>query len=201
MFFSDEKGQLSGNINYNAGYAESFEIRKNIKDKGKESVINTLKKEISTEAEVKEVTIDSLSNLEEPLTLHFNVDLKEEGEDIIYFNPVLAATTRDNPFKSAERFYPVEMPFVTDENILARVEVPKGYTVDEMPKSVRMKMNEEGDGVFEYLIQNDGGVISLRSRILIKRTLFMPEDYEMLREFYNLVVKKYNEQIVFKKKN
>jgi hypothetical protein len=34
----------------------------------------------------------------------------------------------------------------------------------------------------------------------ITRTLYMPDEYESLREFFNLVVSKHNEQIVFKKK-
>jgi hypothetical protein len=34
----------------------------------------------------------------------------------------------------------------------------------------------------------------------ITRAYFLPEEYEMLREFFNYVVKKHNEQIVFKKK-
>ena len=40
----------------------------------------------------------------------------------------------------------------------------------------------------------------MRSRIKINRAFFDPEEYEGLREFFNLVVKKHNEQIVFKKK-
>jgi len=40
----------------------------------------------------------------------------------------------------------------------------------------------------------------MRSRLQIKRAYFQAEEYEMLREFFNLVVKKHAEQIVFKKK-
>ena len=57
-----------------------------------------------------------------------------------------------------------------------------------------------GKTFFEYLIQNSGGIISLRSRVKIDHTLYEPAEYEGLREFFNLIVKKHNEQIVFKKK-
>jgi hypothetical protein len=36
--------------------------------------------------------------------------------------------------------------------------------------------------------------------LTFKRALFVPEEYETLREFFSLVVKKHSEQIVFKKK-
>jgi hypothetical protein len=78
--------------------------------------------------------------------------------------------------------------------------VPNGYEVDELPKPMRMKLNEEGDGLFEYLIQQQDNLISLRVKITMKRTYFLPDEYDMLREFFNMIVKKQSEQIVFKKK-
>jgi hypothetical protein len=78
--------------------------------------------------------------------------------------------------------------------------VPEGYQVDELPKSTIVKYNEEGDGQFEYRISESNGMISLRSRIFIKRTYFQPDEYNILREFFNMIVKKQNEQIVLKKK-
>jgi hypothetical protein len=80
------------------------------------------------------------------------------------------------------------------------MEVPFGYLVDELPKQMVVKMNEEGDATFEYRMSVSGNNISFRSRLMIKRTFYLPEEYEMLREFFKLVVKKHSEQIVFKKK-
>jgi hypothetical protein len=92
------------------------------------------------------------------------------------------------------------MPYTIDETYILSLDVPPGYAVDEMPKSMVLKLNEEGEGIFEYRISQSGETISLRSRLQIKRTVFAPDEYELLREFFNLVVAKQNEQIVFKKK-
>jgi len=92
------------------------------------------------------------------------------------------------------------MPFAMDQTYLLRIEVPKGYEVDEIPKQMVVKLNEDGDGVFEYRISQTDNAIALRCRLVISRTFFAPEEYETLREFFNLVVKKHSEQIVFKKK-
>jgi hypothetical protein len=92
------------------------------------------------------------------------------------------------------------MPYTIDETYLLRMDVPKGFEVEEMPKQIRMKLNENDDGFFEYLISNSNGVISMRSRLRLSRTYFLPEEYEMLREFFAMVVQKQGEQIVFKKK-
>ena len=107
---------------------------------------------------------------------------------------------KENPFKSAERFYPVEMPYTIDQTYVFSMIIPEGYVVDELPKQISAKMNEEGDGKFEYLIAESGGNISMRSRIQLKRTFYAPDEYDMLREFFNFIVTKQAEQIVLKKK-
>ena len=92
------------------------------------------------------------------------------------------------------------MPFAIDEMYVLRIEIPQGYIVDELPKQMVLKLNDQDDGMFEYRLSESGGSISLRSRLVLKRAYYQPEEYEMLREFFNIVVKKHNEQIVFKKK-
>jgi Domain of Unknown Function with PDB structure (DUF3858) len=116
-------------------------------------------------------------------------------------NPMFGEGYKENPFKSAERFYPVEMPFTMDETYNLQLEVPQGYAVDELPKSMVVKLNEQDEGTFEYRISKSGDNISFRSRIKLTRANFQPDEYEMLREFFDLVVKKHAEQVVFKKKN
>ena len=126
--------------------------------------------------------------------------MNQEKEDILYINPMFGEGHKENLFKSKERYYPVEMPYAIDEVYIFSMVVPEGYIVDELPKSIIVKLNEEGDGQFEYRISESGGTISMRSRIQLKRAYYQPDEYEMLREFFNLVVKKHSEQIVFKKK-
>jgi hypothetical protein len=62
------------------------------------------------------------------------------------------------------------------------------------------KFDEEGKSFFEYRISQSNDIISFRTRIKLNRALFLPEEYESLREFFNIVVTKQSEQIVFKKK-
>jgi hypothetical protein len=92
------------------------------------------------------------------------------------------------------------MPYTKDETFILNMEVPKGYVVDELPKQMLAKFDEEGKTFFEYRIALSGDNISFRTRIKVDRTFFMPDEYEILREFYNMIVKKQAEQIVFKKK-
>jgi hypothetical protein len=58
----------------------------------------------------------------------------------------------------------------------------------------------EDEGFFEYLMVKDNLNIQFRSRIKLKKANFKQEDYAVLRDFFGFIVKKQNEQIVFKKK-
>jgi hypothetical protein len=105
---------------------------------------------------------------------------------------------KENPFSASKRTYPVEMPFTRNELYVLQMEIPKGYAVEELPKPVTVKLNET-DGSYEYNITSDGQSIQLRSRLVLDRTFFQPEDYQSLRDFFALVVKKQEEEIVFRK--
>jgi hypothetical protein len=81
---------------------------------------------------------------------------------------------KENLFKSAQRYYPVEMPYTFDEIYAFNLVVPHGYVIDELPKSVIIKLNDAGDGQFEYLVSQTNGTISMRSRIQLKGPISSP---------------------------
>lgn len=197
---TDEKGNIIGTLQQIPGYFESHEIRDKIKAKGKDEFFKEVKKAYGQDVTIMEPNIDSLDNLEENVAIKYDFKLNDGKEDLLYINPMFGEGYKENPFKSAERFYPVEMPYAMDETYIFNMFIPEGYDVDELPKSIVVKLNEEGDGQFEYRVSEAGGTISMRSRVQLKRAFYQPEEYEMLREFFNMIVKKHNEQIVLKKK-
>jgi hypothetical protein len=200
MLFAIDIDKIEGVMQQTPGYYESYSLRNRIKEKGQEEIFKDIKKDFGAEVEINNSRIDSLEKLDKQIQINYNVKLKLEKEDIIYLNPMFGEGYKENPFKSAQRTYPVEMPYTFDETYVLRMDVPQGYDVDELPKSMKVNFDEEGKSYFEYIIMNSAGVISFRSRIKLNRSYFMPEEYGILREFFNLVVSKQNEQIVFKKK-
>ncbi|HXL56490.1 MAG TPA: hypothetical protein VN958_09550, partial [Chitinophagaceae bacterium] len=197
FMINDEKG-LNGSFSTQLGNQESQTIRKKLSATKQEEFFKEIKKNYPMEVELNNAEIDSLKIPEEPVAIKYELNFSFNDEDIIYFNPVLAEAYKENPFKAAERFYPVEMPSCADETYILNMEVPKGYKVEELPKSARVMLNEN-EGMFEYIIGESGGHIQLRCRTILKKANFAPEDYQTLRDFFAYIVKKQAEQIVFKK--
>jgi hypothetical protein len=195
---SDEKGRIQGSLNSQLGYFESLNTRERIKEKGKDDFIKKIKSGYGTDWKIDSVTLDSLKVLDEPVTLHYDLSLDAQ-DDIIYLNPMMSEAYKENPFTAAERNYPVEMPYSFDETYVFNIEVPKNYTVDEVPKPTKVAFND-GDGYFEYLISQSENLIQMRTRVYFNKTTYLPDEYQNLREFFSYIVKKESEQIVLKKK-
>lgn len=197
---NDKEGKWIGSFNQTPGYYESYQIRDKVKEEGEENFFKEIQKAYPIEIAITEPKVDSLTRYDEPVSLHYGMEMKPWTEDILYINPMFGEAYKKNPFTSAERVYPVEMPYTMDETLTATIEIPAGYVVDELPKQMLAKYDESGASFFEYRITQSVDRISFRSRIKINRALFMPDEYEVLREFFNIIVSKQSEQIVFKKK-
>ena len=199
LFLSNSaNGGVTGTYKTTMGHIGSKNMREKMKKTNNEEYFKSIKTAYPFEVTLSNTVIDSLEKKEMPVSVQYQLNFNAE-EDIIYFNPMMTADAyKENPFKAAQRYYPVEMPYCIDETYILNMEVPAGYKVDELPKPARVSLNDN-EGMFEYLIQQSGDRVQLRCRTKLNRATFDPEDYETLRNFFAFVVQKENEQIVFKK--
>lgn len=196
----NDKGGWDGRLTSTPGFNEACAIRESIKEDGQPAFQKKIMTAYSGDEAASNFEVDSLQRPDDPLQVGYDLRIiPDSGSDIFYFNPMLGEGYKENPFKAAERQYPVEMPFAMDETFTLNMDIPDGYVVDELPKSAKVLFNDT-EGFFEYLIVKSDDGIQFRSRIKLNKATFKPEDYATLRDFFGYVVKKQSEQIVFKKK-
>lgn len=193
-----EKDAFKGHFEQRLPYVESCMLREKVKQAGIEAYFKPVAKAFSLETTLNNTAIEDLNNYEVPVKVSYDFETKPEADGMLYINPLLTEATVSNPFKSQERFYPVEMPYVMDEIYTLNMEVPDGFEVEELPKSVVLKLNET-EGTFQYLVHKDFNRIQLRLRLQLTKATFPPEDYNTLRDFFDMIVKKEAEQIVLKR--
>lgn len=196
---SENGKNILGSFNSNLGYYESYNFREDTKDNEIDNYFKKIKSGFGYDIILTNNRLDSLKNPDEKLNISYDFSFNF-NEDIVYFNPLFGEAYKTNPFTAATRNYPVEMPYKTEEVTVVNMEIPKGYKIDEMPKSTRMKYNDD-EGLFEYIISKDATNIYLKCILKFNKAIFSSEDYESLREFYGHIVKKQSEQVVFKKIN
>jgi hypothetical protein len=200
MVMGSDAGGLKGSYQQMPTYFESCVIRAAIKDKGKDTYFKGHEKDFGAETSISGVEVEDLGDNEVVLKVKYDFEMKPDESGMLYINPLFKEATLKNPFKSETRFYPVEMSHVMDEVYTLNLTIPDGYTVEELPESALVKLNET-DGVFQYLIKQSDNAIQFRCRVKLSRAVFAPDEYPELRRFYDMIVKKQSEQIVLKRKS
>ncbi len=181
------------------GYYTSSDIRRKLNEKKTDVFFKTLTDNVPFKKTLDSFSIDNLTNLDGPVSLSAKMSLDMGTDSRIYLNPLLGFGLTENPFKSAQRLYPVEMSYVSNESYVLNMELPKDYEIEEIPKSQKLQLNET-DGSYEYKIVAEGNKIQVSSIMILKRAIFEPEDYESLKTFYSFIIKKQSEMIVLKRK-
>lgn len=202
VFLSNDPANktYTGHLSSILGYQESTSARRSFEGKEEKELSRNFTKGIPAEVAISNFSIDSLRQYNHPLKVYYKLDYNFDDENIIYFNPMLHQAIGSNPFTAEKRVAPVEMPYAWADTYSISMEIPEGYKVEELPKSLRLTLNET-DGMYEYIIGLAGNMVQLRSKLNIKKTNYSPEDYGTLRDFFTYIIKKQREQIVFKKIN
>lgn len=181
------------------GYYESYQIRGQVRQQGMENFQREFQQHYGQEVSVEKLQIDSLDQYDFPLGMEYKLMIRPGNEDLIVINPLFGEGYKSNPFQANSRKYPVEMPYALDETFLLTLPVPEGYEPEFLPRQIIAKIDSAGENIFEYLLAYSGNTVSLRSSVKLSQTVFQPGEYEALRNFFDLIVSKQNEQIVFRK--
>ncbi len=199
FIFNDSLQGSIGKYSKVYGNNSSIEFREKFAKGVKIDFDKEISRSYTSYIKTKNIQIDSLNLYDEPIGVQYDLQFKFGDNDIVYFNPFLSEGITKNPFPLAERIFPVEMPYIKKYIYSLNMDIPKGYMVDELPKSARANLNESDGGVFEYLISKNSEKIQLRCKLFLNKTFYNSEDYSSLRDFFGYIIKKEAEQIVFKK--
>ena len=150
---------------------------------------------------VKSFLIHNLDSIEKPIQDEYEIQLKNAvttAGDLIYFTPLLHHQMVQNPFLSETREYPVDYGYKESKTIALNITIPKGYEVSEVPKQMKISLPEQA-GYTQFSATVMGDKITVLYKLVLNKTLFLPTEYKNLKEFYNLIIKKQAEPIIFKK--
>jgi transglutaminase-like putative cysteine protease len=116
----------------------------------------------------------------------------ETINDLVLLNP-LNIYTENN-----EKTFPIYFNFPSEETYVMNYKIPEGYKVAELPENINLA-NPENTLIFIYKIAVNSDYINVTCKKTIKKTLFLPEEYNTLKNFYNQMIDKQNEKIILKK--
>ncbi len=196
---SDE-GEMDGTFSVAREGYEAQKMRNTYNSKGEESYVNELAS--ASQWELRNSKFENAKILTEAVKESYEVKISQHAQqagDAIYLNPFVIDKIEDNPFKSETRTYPVDFGSASEHIILGKYTIPPGYAVEELPKPQVFMLPKAG-AKYVYSLSQVGDKIQFMSQLNINQSIFAVDEYVNLREFYNHIVAKQNEQIVLKKK-
>ena len=109
------------------------------------------------------------------------------------------AKFKENPFKEETRNVPINFGYNIEEQYVLKLKIPKGFEVEDMPKPATINLPDKS-GSFKFVVQKSGeNQIMVMSRLRVNQPTFSAEFYPYLKQFFDMVAEKQNEQIVLKK--
>ena len=193
----DEDGNLTGNLTKKStGYFAKFK-REEISGKNKQSYPESL----SEDSNIEYLTYDNENEkeLSKPFIEYFDVEIS--AADIVGNKIYLIIGEPDtNPFILDQRNYPVDFGFTMSEYDVTEIKIPESYKVIETPQTVKFMMPEKGGSFIAKTTVKDNNIM-IFNRISLSKTIYPPEEYKFLKEFFNKIIKFQNSFIILEKKS
>lgn len=146
--------------------------------------------------------VENVETKENPIIEKFEIKGTEGiifSGDYIYYNPFENMFLSENPLKLDMRVFPIDFVYPQKRQIVYSIEIPEGYGIDEMPKSLVNNFNEKGI-VYSYRIAAEGNEkIQVMINYQVNETMFKSSQYQEIREFFDTISQKQKENIVLKK--
>jgi hypothetical protein len=190
---------LKGTVtNFYRGYA-AYHFRKDYEEGGTND--NYLDK-LTHSIEGLKVIKDTLLNLKDvyrPVKEKATVELQNQcfaSDSLVYIN-LLPGRLTENPFKQEKRKYPIDFVYRKGYRTTVILTVPDNYQAVTIPSPTRMILPDNG-ATFTYMIQQSGNRLTLISNLKLNKSFYTQKEYALLKTFYQKVIEKENEPIVFK---
>jgi len=132
-------GLMEGTIQKSSYSYLKNDIVEQYKKEGNEKYLESLRHANGnmtiTDLKFENMHVDSL-----PLqqNLNFKADLGASGDGYLYFSPNMLTSFKQNPFLAEKRTTDIDFSYLTDNAIVGIFQVPDGYKIDALPKSVSM---------------------------------------------------------------
>ncbi|AXT51196.1 DUF3857 domain-containing protein [Aquimarina sp. BL5] len=196
----DDQGIAKGKVSISHRDYLAHNFRAVYATKDDESKVKRFEKRYGI-TELDEYTIKGVKEYGKGINERFNFIIEDEIEaidDEIFFSPLLFLRDKENVFKSDDRKYPIDFGYGFSNKYMVNLKIPEGYEVVEYPKTSAFKLPDDmGKFSFRSIVSN--GIIQVVVDETITSPVIPADYYPAIKEFYNQIIQKENEQVVLKK--
>lgn len=202
LSFLDEEGKMNGEVNvYSYDYSRLNRMPDLKKNSEKDFITHYFQKEVSN-IEIDSIVIKNRDTDSLPLEqkFHYSTSMPSTG-DYRMVNLNLFGAHDKSPFVSDNRFTNINFGCQVNNTLTQVLKIPAGMKPEALPKSINLIMPDNSI-TFSRVMQYDAATNTITSQVKyqVTRTLFVPEEYPSVKDFYKKMVDMLNEPLVLKKK-
>jgi len=194
-------GKIKGTLtHYSVGY-EAYEKRKAIK---KFNSVDEYVEDMAEKSRYKILTsnITNLDSLDLPLSEEYEIELKgydSLGHDRLKFNPYILDRINNNPYKLADRTYPVDWGMPSTDRFLLTMHLPDTYAVETPPTNTAITLPNDG-GSFVTTFDTDSNTFTFSHVVKFNKSIYSTQEYPYLKELFNKIILSEKGEMIFKRK-
>lgn len=145
------------------------------------------------------VELLNLKEIDSDFIVQFNYikDL-ELGSEKIYFSPFFDEIMDENPLKEKYREYPIDFTYSRKITMVSNINIPEGYELDYMNNKNKNISNDYFE--LQYNASELEGKVKIEFIYWFKKSVYPAAAYNRLKYYFNDIIKKGHEKIVFVKK-
>jgi len=184
------KQRLSGNLAL--GFRNDFENAS--LDEVQESFLRGLSLEEISDFSLQKDEIEKPVQIEATFYRDSAFDIIE---DAFYIEPLSVLTKDENPFKSNNRYFPIDFNYPFRTSAQVSLSIPEGYVVSQVPENSKLEL-PEGMGNYVFRCTVSGNAVQVSSTLTINAVIVPSSFYWTIKEFYSKMFLKLQEKIVLK---
>lgn len=143
------------------------------------------------------IIVKNQTNINLPYILKYSInDKPEKVNNKIYVSPFLHEIISDSPLKQPTRSYPIDMIYPNKVSAFTEINIPDGYKVDFLPANDKIN-NDQFE--FDYVTVEKDKKISVSLIYYFKEPVYDASEYTKIKYYFNEIVNKGSEKIVFVK--
>lgn len=196
----NEDGSIHGRYRQQYTANNAFVFRNNFGEGSEDSYLDELEKKYG-DLEISDFELQNQDDLSKPVVQTFTYSKESAYEEIagkLYLSPLFHLTTRENPFKTEKREFPIDYGYPWTDKYLITINIPEGYTVESIPEPIAVAL-PENMGQFKYIISAENNIINARVETELNTHVIPASYYLDLKEFYGHIVKKEAEKVILAK--
>lgn len=143
------------------------------------------------------IIVKNQNDIKMPYILKYSInDKPEKVNNKIYVSPFLHEIIADSPLKQPNRSYPIDMIYPHKTSAFSEITIPDGYKVDFLPANDKIN-NDQFE--FDYTTAENDKKISVSMIYYFKEPVYDASEYSKIKYYFNEIVNKGSEKIVFVK--